>query len=197
VRAGCLIELISLGTILPLDTAIRQMTSQEPLRACPTSPDAADPSVPCCKGQARVLRWCLSPPPVFAVSLVWPSSHVSRRDLLLLLSSLCRRIDLSRCFRLGTRSPEKLFQLSPQCTPPPLYDLCGMICYRGQHYISIIRHGPAFLLFDDHHVDELGQWEDVRILCEKRRYQPTLLFYEEVRFRTVCRIPVVLSWEKR
>jgi hypothetical protein len=60
----------------------------------------------------------------------------------------------------------------------------GLVCYYGLHYISIFQESVQeentvrFLLFDDHNIRVLGNWESVKLECFKAHYQPVLLLYE-------------------
>jgi hypothetical protein len=69
------------------------------------------------------------------------------------------------------------------------YRFCGMICYYGQHYVSLFArrsqdkraagHGD-WLLFDDAHIRSLGGWREVKRFCARAKYQPTVVWFERV-----------------
>jgi hypothetical protein len=64
-----------------------------------------------------------------------------------------------------------------------LYMLRGLICYYGRHYIAILKseRRRAWLLLDDSRVSVLGpDISDVVAKCVSARYQPTLVFYEQM-----------------
>jgi len=63
-----------------------------------------------------------------------------------------------------------------------------MICYYGKHYISLVarrlsessEHRGEFICFDDDKLQVLESWEAAQDYCSESRYQPTLVWYEEI-----------------
>lgn len=64
-----------------------------------------------------------------------------------------------------------------------------MICYYGKHYVSLFvrrtqdptsRSYGEWLLFDDATIRVLGSWRDVKKHCVAARYQPTVVWFEQV-----------------
>lgn len=64
----------------------------------------------------------------------------------------------------------------------PSYVFRGLVCYYGKHYVSIFQGMDGghdnFLLFDDHTIKPIGDWNAVKDKCVKSHYQPVLLLYE-------------------
>jgi hypothetical protein len=67
-------------------------------------------------------------------------------------------------------------------TANPSYVFRGLVCYYGQHYVSIFQSREVgryeYLLFDDHNIKTIGDWEAVKQKCVMSCYQPVLLLYE-------------------
>lgn len=73
--------------------------------------------------------------------------------------------------------------LSPEVSESnPSYVFRGLVCYYGLHYVSIFQGLEGghdnFLLFDDHTIKPIGDWDAVKAKCVKSHYQPVLLLYE-------------------
>lgn len=72
-------------------------------------------------------------------------------------------------------------------TPPPLSPVpCSfpahrsVICYFGHHYQAFVlsEELQQWLLFDDHVIKLVGDWQQVKAAMVADRLQPSLLFYE-------------------
>lgn len=114
--------------------------------------------------------YLLENPYALAVSITWSSERetvpVLQKFMSLIASSL---------------STAEMFQRTQ--APNETYLFRGMICYYGQHYVSIFQDYsaamPRFLLFDDAKIRSLGNWEQVKAECLRAHYQPVLLLYEK------------------
>ena len=63
-----------------------------------------------------------------------------------------------------------------------VYRLRSLVCYYGFHYVTFIaseRH-KTWLLFDDKRISKVGEWPAVIAKVISSRYQPTILFYEQM-----------------
>lgn len=56
----------------------------------------------------------------------------------------------------------------------------SVICYFGHHYQAFVlsEELQQWLLFDDHVIKVVGDWQQVKQAMIKDRLQPSLLFYE-------------------
>lgn len=56
----------------------------------------------------------------------------------------------------------------------------SVICYFGHHYQAFVLSEElgAWLLFDDHVIQTVGDWQQVQAAMVANRLQPSLLFYE-------------------
>ena len=63
-----------------------------------------------------------------------------------------------------------------------LYRLRGFICYYGRHYICFMYSTAraTWLIFDDRRVGDVGDLAAVSRKCVDCRYQPTVVFYEQL-----------------
>uniref|UniRef100_A0A7S2SPQ2 USP domain-containing protein n=1 Tax=Rhizochromulina marina TaxID=1034831 RepID=A0A7S2SPQ2_9STRA len=172
-----------------------------------TCPDAARSGAAACSGPCCPERWCISLPKVFTANIVWPTSHPSGSVIAAMLRMLRCSIDLSEVFSLPTAAPSPPTPsdgfVSPLATgqiggleeagsvpaPRTLYRFCGMICYYGKHYVSLFARRERdkrsesygrWLLFDDSTIRELGSWTEVKSFCIASRYQPTIVWFEQV-----------------
>jgi hypothetical protein len=55
-----------------------------------------------------------------------------------------------------------------------------VICYFGHHYLAYVlsEELQQWLLFDDHVIKLVGNWQQVQAAMIADRLQPSLLFYE-------------------
>eukprot|EP00879_Flechtneria_rotunda_P016093 GHRR01016834.1.p2 GENE.GHRR01016834.1~~GHRR01016834.1.p2 ORF type:complete len:152 (+),score=43.25 GHRR01016834.1:79-534(+) len=62
----------------------------------------------------------------------------------------------------------------------PSYQLRSVICYFGHHYQAFVLSEELhqWLLFDDHVIKVVGDWQQVKQAMVSSRLQPSLLFYE-------------------
>lgn len=56
----------------------------------------------------------------------------------------------------------------------------SVICYFGHHYQAFVlsEELQQWLLFDDHVIKVVGDWQQVQAAMVNNRLQPSLLFYE-------------------
>ncbi|KAF4324482.1 hypothetical protein BBO99_00000148 [Phytophthora kernoviae] len=167
----------------------KEVTLEKVLQAQAQSQDVAGTCDSCEEGGRRALsRWILTLPMVFAISIIWSSSHVNKTDIkdwMELLSTQSQAdagnnksqqaLDLGRIFRVDSISDST-----------SLYKFRGLVCYYGRHYVGFFSSRSVedgvererWFLFDDTRVKPVGTWADVRLRIERGCYQPTLLFYE-------------------
>ncbi len=64
----------------------------------------------------------------------------------------------------------------------PMYQLRGVVCYFGHHYLSfaLSEELDQWLLFDDTQIALLGAWKDVAHAITSRCLQPSVLCYERL-----------------
>jgi hypothetical protein len=63
------------------------------------------------------------------------------------------------------------------------YEIYGMVCYWGNHYISYFRSGSKdeyWVCYDDNIVSKLDSWKDVISKNLKGHFHPTLMFYRKL-----------------
>lgn len=63
-----------------------------------------------------------------------------------------------------------------------VYRLRGLVCYYGKHWVAFMASESrrSWLLFDDDAVGDVGSWAKVVDRVVRSRYQPTLLFFEQL-----------------
>ncbi|KAJ0402389.1 hypothetical protein P43SY_004098 [Pythium insidiosum] len=184
-------ELLSFG--LPRPT-MEQVLHHE-AQGGAVSPEFAPKCDACKTGAMRASRWILQLPMVFAISVIWSSDHVDKRDVrgwMELLSAQNNRagadpqlLDLGRVFRLDT-ADRRDGAAPDDASASTEYEFRGMVCYYGRHYVGFFKSraeengktSERWFLFDDTRVKPVGLWSDVRSRIERGGYQPTLLFYE-------------------
>ena len=125
-----------------------------------------------CMGRPKLEAYLLRSPMVMAISLAWQSHRETTSKLESLMNSLTYKLHLAQVFSIS--SPE---------IASDTYFFRGMVCYYGQHYVSVFQYcsvgRPRFLPFDDARIRVIGQWRDVLAECRRARYQPVLLLYEK------------------
>jgi hypothetical protein len=58
------------------------------------------------------------------------------------------------------------------------YNLASLICSYGNHYMALVRQAAgSFVLYDDHKVSPVGDWQAVSAKFQKGLIQPVMLFY--------------------
>ncbi|GFY89480.1 ubiquitin carboxyl-terminal hydrolase-related protein [Actinidia rufa] len=125
-----------------------------------------DPAVKGC-GKDNNLHHILSIRPlVFTIVLVWGTPTASIDDISKTLEVLNPDIDLGVVFD-GLDRGHKHFLIS-------------MVCYGGRHYICFVHncYHQQWILYDDEIVQVIGSWKKVTLECKRRRFQPTVLFFE-------------------
>ena len=162
----------------------------------------------CLKGKRIEQRKCVQAPPILVMSLVWSTNEPSKQDIQKLMGGLGSSLDLSKVVPVILSASIssflrqihlipimfyyfisfQVFEFADESGQHHRYRLSGMICYYGNHYISIVarrlseksEHRGEFVCFDDDKLQVLGSWEAAQDYCSKSRYQPTLLWYEEI-----------------
>ena len=126
-----------------------------------------------CRGRSYLRAYLMNAPYTIALAIQWTSDREDDKKLSQFMSVISYRL-----------SPAEIF--SKQGIPKdsvPQYFFRGMVCYYGQHYVSVFQDcsvgRPRFLLFDDARIRVIGQWRDVLAECKRARYQPVLLLYEK------------------
>ncbi|GAB5362649.1 hypothetical protein AAMO2058_000815700 [Amorphochlora amoebiformis] len=140
--------------------------------SCPGDPDEnKDEKQNRCRGKAKLRRWCLGLPEVFAVNITWPEEP-SKSLIEGVMSKLQLQLKISKLLEF----PKHLSKAASK------HDLAlsGMICYYGRHYFATFRDSMSkkWLLLNDKSISVLGSWKDVIRRCEAGKWQPTMAFYE-------------------
>ncbi len=108
-------------------------------------------------------------PLVFTINIVWDTDVASTE----VIRDFINKVDLKMY-------PHQLFdesKVEQQCE----YELKGMVCYYGKHYIAYFkeRGGANWFVFDDTRVAPIGvHFSLVRDRVIRGRLQPCVLFYE-------------------
>jgi len=81
------------------------------------------------------------------------------------------------CWRGVAYHPEALLVVPPCCA---VLSCRSVICYFGHHYQAFVlsEELQQWLLFDDHVIKLVGDWQQVKAAMVADRLQPSLLFYE-------------------
>lgn len=76
-----------------------------------------------------------------------------------------------------------------------VYRLRGLVCYYGKHWVAFMASESrrSWLLFDDDAVGDVGSWTKVVERVVRSRYQPTLLFFEQLADAAPARTPTAAS----
>lgn len=112
------------------------------------------------------------PPKVLTVGLSWSSISIDAIELKVFMNVLSETFDICKVFPLVEYDGVEA---------ELVYQLKGMVCFYGLHYVSIMyaSQSQSWYVFDDVNVLSIGQsWEQVIERVVKGRLQPTLLFYE-------------------
>ncbi|PSS30433.1 Inactive ubiquitin carboxyl-terminal hydrolase [Actinidia chinensis var. chinensis] len=126
-----------------------------------------DPAVKGC-GKDNNLHHILSIcPHVFTLVLGWGTPSESIDHISETLEALSIHVDLGFMF--------------DGLDPGHLYSLISMVCYSSQHYICFVYdEREEWIMYDDAIVKVIGRWGNVILECKKRKFQPTVLFFESV-----------------
>jgi hypothetical protein len=143
--------------------------------------------------RCRISRYLLNVPQIFAIGLVWSTPFASFDKISTLLKSIRLEINLNNIYTYADKWSYKFW---------------GMICYYGAHYCCYFyKHSiKRWVMFDDANVKEVrlnlmksdvvlickkeidrlnefqkvgATWQEVKQLCRRAHYQPSLLFYEK------------------
>ncbi|WIA33520.1 hypothetical protein OEZ86_006645 [Tetradesmus obliquus] len=123
-------------------------------------------SVAAAGGASGTVTALLRRPAVFTLGMVWESPKAPLDSIRGAVQSLGPVLELSRAFGgLPAGAP---------------YQLRSVICYFGHHYQAFVLSEElgAWLLFDDHVIQTVGDWQQVQAAMVANRLQPSLLFYE-------------------
>mmetsp|Transcript_22021 Transcript_22021/g.47910 ORF Transcript_22021/g.47910 Transcript_22021/m.47910 type:complete len:226 (+) Transcript_22021:23-700(+) len=107
-----------------------------------------------------------SPPPVFAINIVWDSLQPSKGDIAVVVDALDTVLTLSDVFPMqGAAS----------------FSLTSMVCFYGQHYTTLAWHEAAgmWVLFDDNRTSAVGLWGNVVDKMMKGSMLPFCLFFQK------------------
>lgn len=121
--------------------------------------------------RARIKRWCLGLPEVFALNVVWPE-RPHKDEITALMRKLPHEMCLTKIFafpkHLEVRARQHLMKLS------------GFVCYYGMHYMAVFysKTRREWLLFNDKTVTVLGNWANVVDRCDRGHWQPTIVFFQ-------------------
>lgn len=147
----------------PFDCLLK-IINDDDVRSCPREN--------VCNKKARIQKYLLGTPQVFAIGLVWENPTPEQFEITQTLSLIPQTIKLSNVFVLPPTEKREHY-------------LRGMVCYYGIHYnayfYSELRR--QWLVFDDATVKEVGSWDAVVSRCVQGRVHPSLLFYENT---SVC-----------
>lgn len=159
-----LLALLS-STTLPFPAILKSIYRTQSY-SCPSN--ASSPTSQPCRGPAHIDRWLLSSPIVFTLMLAW-QPQVSRPEIEQIWGSLPGTLRLTDFLRQADGSDA------------PQYELCGVVCYYGRHYLAFFWSAVygGWLMFDDRRVFLVGGWEE---LCQRAcagKLQPILVFYQQ------------------
>jgi len=156
--------------------------------SCPTP---TIKGAPACPGPAKLQRWLLELPEVFALQCVWASSESERADIQTLMEAIPMELHADQFMKVhggetaaagaaARAVPGQAGGASAAARRKYSYQFRGCILYYGRHYMSVFWSSAfrSFIMFDDRRVVDLGQWPAVLERCAKGKLQPTLLFYE-------------------
>jgi hypothetical protein len=131
-------------------------------------------------------------PKVFVFSLVWPSDSATKEEVADLMAPLSQLLDLRRMFKTETDAvatkelDERHGSVADGATGSAcgstIYRLRGLVCYYGRHYCAFMASEElsCWILLDDQSVTQVGSWSKVVSRCIGARYQPVMLFYEQM-----------------
>ncbi|CAM0951050.1 unnamed protein product [Alopecurus aequalis] len=124
-----------------------------------------DPDVGGCGKSDHISHTLSSSPHVFTVVLGWQTGHGSVSDTLLsdTLAAIGTEIDI-RVIYPGT--------------PRSKHSLVSVACLYSQRYICFAVDGEHWVLYDDQTAKVVGDWIQVLIMCEEKKMQPLVFFFE-------------------
>lgn len=156
----CIIESFSKDIALSFSTLIHQAAADK--RPC------SDDECTLGKLNGSVRVSLIERPDVFCIGFAWPSDNPSSEVTHSLLNCLEPEIELDYIFHHVLTTQDNL------------YKLVGIMTYYGRHYFTFFYHSGVakWLLYDDAQVIEVGSnWEDVKTIMTRGRYQPLILIY--------------------
>lgn len=142
-------------------------------------------------------RFCIRPPPVFCMSLRWPAADATRDAVSHALHLVSQLLDFRALFKLelldsleseaagggeaSAGGPAAAAALGRE-RGSNIFRLRGFVAYYGKHYTAFVASEARreWLLLDDQRVIAVGSWAAVVARCISSRYQPTMLFYEQM-----------------
>jgi hypothetical protein len=105
-------------------------------------------------------------------NLVWRETNPK-------LSDICK---LFLMLPLKFRNKD-LFEL-PDGETSKQYELFGLVCYWGSHYISFFRSDDFdanyWVCYDDSVITKVNSWKDLIVKCLRGHFHPTILFYRKI-----------------
>eukprot|EP00928_Gymnodinium_smaydae_P030958 TRINITY_DN22878_c0_g1_i1.p1 TRINITY_DN22878_c0_g1~~TRINITY_DN22878_c0_g1_i1.p1 ORF type:complete len:618 (+),score=119.42 TRINITY_DN22878_c0_g1_i1:189-1856(+) len=129
-------------------------------------------------------RWLTVAPRTLLLSLAWPTPRPADDMVTWMLSATRPMIAAGQVFTSRLSSPTSKAQAAPVRTVSSAatsYAFCGMICYKGMHYIAIAWCWPRrkWILFDDTFICEKPNWSSVVRWVIQGHFVPTLLIYDQ------------------
>jgi hypothetical protein len=114
----------------------------------------------------------LNSSPYLCFNLVWRETNPK-------LTDICK---LFLMLPLKFRNRD-LFEL-PEGETSKQYELFGLVCYWGAHYISFFRSDDFdanyWVCYDDKVITKVNSWKDLIVKCLLSHFHPTILFYRKV-----------------
>jgi hypothetical protein len=120
-----------------------------------------------CTKKATTSITLTTSPFVYALGLVWENADTKREAIAGTMDLISAEFNMSDVFPTGTG----------------VYQLRGIVCFFGRHYISYFYRPLAkkWVCFDDSSHREVGSdWSSVADKVKAGRYQPSVIFYEKV-----------------
>jgi len=135
-----------------------------------------------------VERWLTSRPRTLVWSLIWPTSEPVVQQVSFVLRSITPILSVDEVFHTHQHIDHRTSPSSSSSSSAAVdssdegYHFCGMICYRGMHYIAIFWCWPLqrWVSFDDTKLRQEQSWGSVVDVVCTSGYIPTLLFYDWV-----------------
>ena len=157
---SCITDRHNADRSLTFATLLQEATSS--IKPCPASEGKK------CAGPAKLEVSLLEKPDVFCVGLAWPNTQVDTLLIKTLTDCIELELDLDELFVNVAANRSNVFRL------------VGIMVYYGMHYFTFFFHSGVkkWLLYDDACVKEVGpDWESVKTMLVKGKYQPLVLLY--------------------
>lgn len=126
----------------------------------------------CHLNNVRKNLYLLNSTPYLNFNLVWRETNPKLADICKLFLMLPLKFTNKDLFEL----PDG--EISKQ------YELFGLVCYWGSHYISFFRSDEFdanyWVCYDDTVITKVNSWKELIVKCLKGHFHPTILFYRKI-----------------